>query len=564
MLSRMGSNASDQPTLSYEALSAAYESIILTETADDRELSDTELQRRKLFENSDETMPEDRRLGSLGTVPGEVASLPRNAMRLKRVTAEEEYVNTTAPREQMVLLHKTLLASGALSGVEPTRAADDVADEDESTMTRVKSNVALAMTSVLRHETIKKLDMLSDHLEQTSMMRLLVTDPGYVNPVVLQKLLVDISSLKMPDVLVSYLRILALLMRVPENAQTAIEGSVVGLVSSMMQRNIDDERMQTECCRVLSAASAVEGGVLWTEETHLHVFRALDMHSQSAVLVEQAMTLLWNLAMESHGPAQICQFDSKVLCLVEAHHQHHQQGRIVEAFAGLIWQICTSHEHASTIAKAGAIDSLSWACDMHEKGSPAVVEMCQGAIWQMARFGMAERVIGCTGVEWGFKSLCWHASNLQGLEYKSLRFAPLWDANLAALRDEATLKCLRLDQCGLRNQEVEALAVVLALNTSITEVSLENNSIEDNGAQSLGVALGRGRITKLSLKNNVICDEGAAMLLHSVEAHTNLVKLDLSGNMLSSKLMSRIQDAVLHNIKFGDDALITLQQANSL
>ena len=93
---------------------------------------------------------------------------------------------------------------------------------------------------------------------------------------------------------------------------------------------------------------------------------------------------------------------------------------------------------------------------------------------------------------------------------------------------------------------------------------MEHNSIEDNGAQSLGVALGRGRITKLSLKGNVICDEGAAMLLHSVEAHNNLVKLDLSGNMLSSKLMSRIQDAVLHNIKFGDDALITLQQANSL
>ena len=218
MLSRMGSNASDQPTLSYEALSAAYESIILTETADDREISDAAAEKmRKLFENSDENTPEGRRLGSLGTVPGEVVSLPRNAMRLKRVTAEEEYVNTTAPREQMVLrelllsqllilvsllrslprtvthvqihacavsrghahslprcshpllsllsqhshsllsstarshtvplavslslmcyfqvlLHKALLASGALSGVEPTRTADDVADEDEPTV----------------------------------------------------------------------------------------------------------------------------------------------------------------------------------------------------------------------------------------------------------------------------------------------------------------------------------------------------------------------------------------------------------------------------------------------
>lgn len=542
--------------LSYEALSAAYETVLINETPDERELSEVEIQRRKLFDSEANSSGKAGQHNANAGLPGEGATLPRNAMRLKRVTEPEEEFGNMAPREQLVAVHNTLLAAGTLAGIEED--AKRTLDVDDT-----KTPIQVAMMNVLRIETISKLELFCAHIEQQAQSRLLLTDSGYLNAMLIRKLLVDLSSIKLPDVLISLLKVLGQLMRAPENASTALEASVVELVSSLMQRNAAEALLQAEGCRVLSQAANVDCGLLWAEDTHMLVFRALELHGYDPEVVEQGLALLWCLAMDPSGPTKLCEFSNRLQLLVSTLDAHHENPRIAEAFAGVIWEVCTCSENSVAVAKAGALDSLTWAVEMHRECA-STVEICQGAVWQLARLGMAERLIGSSGVAWGIQSLQWHAQHLPGLEYRSLGSSPLWEATVKALLSETKLERLKLNGCGLRNQEVEYLGAALAENISVTEVDLSNNRIEDNGAHTMAVALGQQRIAKLSLRGNMISDEGGAMLCNSAAMLHHVVQLDLTGNLLSKAMMNKIAHAVEDNVKYQDDLILVSKVRKSV
>ncbi|XP_053542034.1 NACHT, LRR and PYD domains-containing protein 12 isoform X2 [Ictalurus punctatus] len=107
----------------------------------------------------------------------------------------------------------------------------------------------------------------------------------------------------------------------------------------------------------------------------------------------------------------------------------------------------------------------------------------------------------------------------------------------AAVRQSTcTLQTLCMDQCGLGSEICASLAKTLSQSSSLTELSLRNNELGDEGVRMLfsGLQSGRCSLKILRLANcsltNSICEFLAPALSSST---TGLSELDLSGNSFS-------------------------------
>ncbi|XP_043087827.1 NACHT, LRR and PYD domains-containing protein 3-like isoform X2 [Puntigrus tetrazona] len=95
------------------------------------------------------------------------------------------------------------------------------------------------------------------------------------------------------------------------------------------------------------------------------------------------------------------------------------------------------------------------------------------------------------------------------------------------------LEILRLCDCGLTEESCSALATVLRSNSSLKELDISNNNLQDSGVKKLQNALENTGCTlkKLRLSGCSISEEGYKALSSALRSNpSHLIELDLTGN----------------------------------
>ncbi|CAM4584323.1 unnamed protein product [Leuciscus chuanchicus] len=95
------------------------------------------------------------------------------------------------------------------------------------------------------------------------------------------------------------------------------------------------------------------------------------------------------------------------------------------------------------------------------------------------------------------------------------------------------LKTLSLRKCGLTEESCSALATVLRSNSSLKELDISNNNLQDSGVKKLQNGLGNTNCTleKLRLSDCSITEEGYKALASALRSNpSHLIELDLRGN----------------------------------
>jgi Ran GTPase-activating protein (RanGAP) involved in mRNA processing and transport len=112
----------------------------------------------------------------------------------------------------------------------------------------------------------------------------------------------------------------------------------------------------------------------------------------------------------------------------------------------------------------------------------------------------------------------------------------------------------------LGNALAEALGQSLVSNTSLTHIYLDNNGIESTALAHLANNLAKSSIVELNLKTNLIDDEGA-LLLAKAASTKGMDRLEMGENQISAKGFGALLDTQLGYLGlfgnrvagFGDD-----------
>ncbi|XDV28534.1 hypothetical protein PO909_031816 [Leuciscus waleckii] len=104
----------------------------------------------------------------------------------------------------------------------------------------------------------------------------------------------------------------------------------------------------------------------------------------------------------------------------------------------------------------------------------------------------------------------------------------------ALLQDKhCKVNTLMLRKCGLTEESCSALATVLRSNSSLKELDISNNNLQDSGVKKLQNGLENTNCTleKLRLSNCSITEEGYKALASALRSNpSHLIELDLTGN----------------------------------
>eukprot|EP01124_Arcella_intermedia_P012363 TRINITY_DN18725_c0_g1_i1.p1 TRINITY_DN18725_c0_g1~~TRINITY_DN18725_c0_g1_i1.p1 ORF type:complete len:560 (+),score=119.35 TRINITY_DN18725_c0_g1_i1:111-1790(+) len=135
-------------------------------------------------------------------------------------------------------------------------------------------------------------------------------------------------------------------------------------------------------------------------------------------------------------------------------------------------------------------------------------------------------------------------TTLKSLILKSIDITSLGSACLvSALRSNSTLTELQLDDT-LVGEGLLEMASALQINSTLTTLRLTNTGIENDVAQSIGIACGNHpTLTELDFHDNLITAEGITALCNLLLSNTTLKVLKLSGNPIgpaASLLISNI------------------------
>uniref|UniRef100_A0A8C1DRE0 NACHT domain-containing protein n=1 Tax=Cyprinus carpio carpio TaxID=630221 RepID=A0A8C1DRE0_CYPCA len=120
--------------------------------------------------------------------------------------------------------------------------------------------------------------------------------------------------------------------------------------------------------------------------------------------------------------------------------------------------------------------------------------------------------------------------NLSELELEDTRVNQI----TALLQDKhCKLNTLILCKCGLTEESCSAVATVLRSNSSLKELDMSNNNLQDSGMKKLQNGLENSNCTleKLRLSNCSITEEGYKALASALRSNpSHLIELDLTGN----------------------------------
>lgn len=118
--------------------------------------------------------------------------------------------------------------------------------------------------------------------------------------------------------------------------------------------------------------------------------------------------------------------------------------------------------------------------------------------------------------------------NLDILDYKMLCIVNIIKANLYSIT------YLSLRYLKLTISEITLISEALKYNTTLLNIDLMNNHIDDTGASIIADAIFHNTTLKtIRLTNNIIRDSGAVAIAKSLETNNSLESLDLGFNMIS-------------------------------
>uniref|UniRef100_A0A8C1LUB6 NACHT domain-containing protein n=1 Tax=Cyprinus carpio TaxID=7962 RepID=A0A8C1LUB6_CYPCA len=116
----------------------------------------------------------------------------------------------------------------------------------------------------------------------------------------------------------------------------------------------------------------------------------------------------------------------------------------------------------------------------------------------------------------------------------------------ALLQDKhCKLNTLTLRKCGLTEESCSALATVLRSNSSLKELDMSNNNLQDSGVKKLQSGLEDTNCTlkKLRLSDCSITEEGYKALTSALRSNpSHLIELDLTGNDPGQTGMKQLND----------------------
>ncbi|XP_074621745.1 uncharacterized protein LOC141880193 [Acropora palmata] len=144
-----------------------------------------------------------------------------------------------------------------------------------------------------------------------------------------------------------------------------------------------------------------------------------------------------------------------------------------------------------------------------------------------------------------------------------------------ALRVNSSLSSLDLSDNSISDEGVNSLAQALRVNTSLSSLDLSSNSIGDEGANSLAEALRVNKsLSSLDLSWNSIGAEGANSLAQALRVNKSLSSLNLSLHFFADEGANSLAEALrvntflssldLHSSSIGDEGANSLAQALSV
>ncbi|XP_048025520.1 uncharacterized protein LOC125254758 isoform X12 [Megalobrama amblycephala] len=139
---------------------------------------------------------------------------------------------------------------------------------------------------------------------------------------------------------------------------------------------------------------------------------------------------------------------------------------------------------------------------------------------------------GCAALTSAFNS---NPSNLIKLDLSGNKLGNSGMEKICLLlkNTQCRLERLKLRDCGLTEESCSALATVLRSNSSLKELDISNNNLQDSGVKKLQNALENTNCTlkKLRLSDCSITEEGYKALASALRSNpSHLIELDLNGN----------------------------------
>ncbi|XDV23257.1 hypothetical protein PO909_027917, partial [Leuciscus waleckii] len=133
------------------------------------------------------------------------------------------------------------------------------------------------------------------------------------------------------------------------------------------------------------------------------------------------------------------------------------------------------------------------------------------------------------------KHLCKNPLFLSELNLNTHKIGDTRVNQIAALLQDKHCKIntLKLRNCGLTEESCSALATVLRSNSSLKELDMSNNNLQDSGVKKLQDALKNTncRLEKIRLSDCRITEEGYKALASALRSNpSHLIELDLTGN----------------------------------
>uniref|UniRef100_A0A672QXZ9 Uncharacterized protein n=1 Tax=Sinocyclocheilus grahami TaxID=75366 RepID=A0A672QXZ9_SINGR len=117
----------------------------------------------------------------------------------------------------------------------------------------------------------------------------------------------------------------------------------------------------------------------------------------------------------------------------------------------------------------------------------------------------------------------------------------------ALLQDKhCKLNTLILRKCGLTEKSCSALATVLRSNSSLKELDMSNNNLQDSGVKKLQNGLEDTNCTlqKLRLCDCGLTEESCSVLATVLRSNSSLKELDMSNNNLQDSGVKKLQNGL--------------------
>ncbi|XDV23256.1 hypothetical protein PO909_027917, partial [Leuciscus waleckii] len=173
--------------------------------------------------------------------------------------------------------------------------------------------------------------------------------------------------------------------------------------------------------------------------------------------------------------------------------------------------------------------------DPGQSGVKELNDLLQDPNCQLKTLRLLQSLAADEACQYVIKHLCKNPLFLSELNLNTHKIGDTRVNQIAALLQDKHCKIntLKLRNCGLTEESCSALATVLRSNSSLKELDMSNNNLQDSGVKKLQDALKNTncRLEKIRLSDCRITEEGYKALASALRSNpSHLIELDLTGN----------------------------------